>query len=268
MKIKYLFPIILPIILTSCEDKIDSSKRFTPTETPPPARMVLVEEYTGSKCVNCPNGHVALESLSEYYNTEENLSQNIGVITVGIHIPNWGYDLEQGGFITPEASNLTPEGITPPQAQVNRNGKVLDRADWGKELNIEIARAPEVTFPDRVTATVSSTEVKVSGTVSAADNFPNALIHVWVVEDGIVFRQLMPDGTRDDNYVHNNVYRAHMNKSVNGDDFPMTRNTVSQFSFTYPVHPNWNTANLRAVVFIETPTSGVLNAVQTPINSL
>lgn len=266
MKLKALLPILTPILLASCEDKIE--ERFTPIETPPPARMVLVEEYTGTRCSNCPHGHDLLESLEETYNTEKNLENNIGIITVGIHIRNWGYDLSDGGFITPEAADLTPESISPPQAQINRSGKVLDRADWSKELTLQLGRAPEVTFPDRVTASVDAGGVHVSGLVMAPQNYGDARLHVWIVEDNIVFRQFMPDGSKDDNYVHQNVYRAHMTESYAGTDFALTRNQTKEFSFTRPVHPNWNTDNLRAVVFVETPTKGVLNATQAPIVKL
>lgn len=265
MKFKYLFPILFPIALASCEDKIDSDNRFTPVEASLTSRMVLVEEYTGTSCVNCPNGHVALEALEEYYNTEENLAQNIGVITVGIHIPNWGISVDLGGFITPEAEELTPAGITPPQAQINRSGRVVSRADWGKEVNAEIERTPEVTFPDRVTASLTPEGLKVSGAVTSNSNLTNALLNVWVVEDNIVFMQNMPDGSRVKDYVHNNVYRAHINNAVGGDDFPLTRNTMREFSYTYPVHSNWNTSNLRVVVFLEAPNHGVLNATFAPV---
>lgn len=265
MKVKKILPILALAVLTACEDKIDIDNRYSPTATPEPARMILVEEYTGTRCVNCPNGHVALEALEEYYNTEKNLEQNIGIITVGVHIPNWGYTVAQGGFITPEAGDLTPDGITPPQAQINRNGKVLNRADWGKEISIEIARKAQVSFPDRVSATVGADGIRVKGQVLADEVVDDVRLHVWVVENNITFRQFMPDGSRKDDYVHQNVYRAHMTDSYSGADFPLTRNTVREFSYTYPVNEKWNPENLNVVVFLESPGNGVLNATKVPV---
>lgn len=264
MKIKKLLPIALfSVLAASCEDKID--ERYSPATPPAPARTVLVEEYTGSNCSNCPAGHEVMEQIENHYNTEENVANNIGIITVGIHIPNWGATVETGGFITPEAAALTPGGVNPPQAQVNRSGRVLGRSEWGKEISLQLGREPEVTFPDRVTASVSANTLEVKGVVRAPQNIGEARLNVWIVEDGIVYRQLMPDGSRDDAYVHKNVYRAHMTKSVTGDDFPMSRNEDKTFMYTSPLHQNWNAANLRVIVFVETPTKGVLNATQAPV---
>ncbi len=264
MKIKNLLPVALfGVLALSCEDKID--ERYSPATPPAPARTVLVEEYTGTNCSNCPAGHEVMEQLESYYNTEENLADNIGIITVGIHIPNWGYPVESGGFITPEATHLTPEGVNPPQAQINRSGRVLYRSEWGKEISLQLGRDPEVTFPDRVTASVSGNTIEVKGIVRASQNIGDARLNVWIVEDGIVFRQRMPDGSRDDSYVHKSVYRAHMNGSVTGDDFPLLRNKETPFIYKSPLHHSWNASNLRAVVFVEKPNKGVLNATQAPI---
>ncbi|MCM1310906.1 MAG: Omp28-related outer membrane protein [Bacteroides sp.] len=267
MKIKQLLPLILLGALTACEDKID--ERYSVTTAPKPNRTVLVEEYTGTSCSNCPAGHRIIESLEKIFNTEENFEQGLGMITVSIHIPKWGYSVSLGGFITPEASSLLPKGMTaeemtPPQAQINRNGKVVNRTDWTKAIADELSRAPEVTFPDRPTATASGSSITVSGVVQAPQNISAAKLHVWLVEDNIVFLQ-NDGGVNIRDYVHNNVYRAHMTESYAGEDFPLTRNSPEKFSFTYPINEKWNPANMRAVVFVESPTSGVLNATQAPV---
>lgn len=265
MKINKLLPILFLGILASCEDTIDSDNRYTPASTPEVKRSVLVEEYTGTTCLNCPHGHALIESLQEYYNTEENLEQGNELIVVGIHIPNWGLSVTRGGFITPEAADLTPEGVNPPQAQVNRTGQLLDRPDWSKIIAQQFCREPEVTFPDRLLATVDSTTIMVQGIITSGNNYADARLHVWLVEDNITYRQRMPDGNPNYEYVHQNVYRAFMTASYAGDDFPLTRNVARTFTKTYPVSESWDMNNMRVVVFVETPTGGVLNACQTKI---
>lgn len=260
--LKLLFPLL---VLTACEDTIDKDHRYTPASAPEIKRSVLVEEYTGTKCVNCPNGHALLESLEEYYNTTENRANGHELIVVGIHIPNWGQTTDRGGFITPEAANLTPEGVNPPQAQVNRSKILLNRQDWSKAIAQQICRAPEVSFPEGLTATIEGSTVKVSGTVLAKNEIPDAMIHVWIVEDDITYRQSMPDGTTRPDYVHKNVYRAFMTPSFAGEKKNIKRNTPLSFSYSSALGERWNPANLRAIVFIETETAGVLNAIQTPV---
>lgn len=268
MKLKHLLPIMLfgATLLSACEDTIDRDHRYSAAASPEIKRAVLVEEYTGTRCTNCPNGHVILEKLEEYYNTPENAEQGNELIVVGIHIPNWGFTVEQGGFITPEAADLTPENIDPPMAQINRNGKILKRDEWSKAIAEQISRPATVHFPDRMTAVRTPAGIQVNGAVVADENIGDARLHVWLVEDNIKFRQQTNNGN-DLNYIHRNVYRAHMTESYAGDDFALTRNVGRSFGYSYPIHDNWNTANMRAVVFIESPSRGVLNAMQTKIIS-
>ncbi len=245
------------LLVTACEETIRD--RYTPVESTAAQRTVLVEEYTGQTCINCPNGHKVLEGIETLYNTPENLEQGVGVIVVGIHIPNWGVPVESGGFITPEAASLTPDGITPPQAQVNRRSGLLNRDQWQKTIENEISSVPTLTFPTRILAEEKNGTISVSGTIHALNNIPEATLHIWIVEDNITAPQFQPDGGIDTAYKHNNVYRASA-FGVNGQSVSFTRNSAQAFSATVPVHPNWDIANLRAVVFVETPADGVINA--------
>jgi len=262
MKLKYILPIIAPVILTACEEAIDPGHRFTPASTPEIRRSVLVEEYTDAECINSPRGHALLDALGGYYNTEANLEQGNELIVVGIYVPGRGDAAGQGGLITPEAANFLPEGVVPPQARVNRISGVLDLAEWSKVIAEQISREPGVSFPDRMTATTDGSTVSVEGAVLSGNNIVDARLHVWLVEDGITYSQAMPDGTADSRYVHRNVYRAHMTESCSGTAFALTRNVARRFTFTLPVSEKWNMANMRVVMFVETPTGGVLNADQ------
>lgn len=268
MKLRYLLPIVAPLLLTACEETIDPNHRYTPTSAIEIKRSVLVEEYTGTKCINAPRGHEVLESLSDYYNTQANFEQGNELIIVSLHIPGQGPTVEQGGLVTPEAADLTPEGVIPPQARINRSGRVLDLAEWSKVIAEQISREPGVTFPDRMKATFDGSTVKVDGVVFAGNNIGNARLHAWLIEDNVTCSQAMPDGTTDDQYSHRNVYRAYMTESCAGDDFALTRNVARRFSFSYPVSDSWNVADMRVAVFVETPTEGVLNACQSKIINL
>ena len=94
-KIKNIILLSIVIIsVLSCCDEIPPTITLCQT-----SRVVVVEEFTGVSCVNCPTGAEKLEMLS---------SQNPGkIITVGIHA---------GYYATPKPSNLyhelrCPDGI-------------------------------------------------------------------------------------------------------------------------------------------------------------
>lgn len=263
---KQILKLVLPLmLLTACEDTIDLDNRYSIASAPEIKRSVLVEEYTGVDCVNCPNGHTLLESLESYYNTDENRANGCELIVVGIHIQNYGKDVARNGFITPEAGNLTPEGVNPPQAQINRNGTVLYRQDWSKAIAEQICRTSDLSFPYGIEAVIEDSQVKVNLSMMADKEIPNARLHVWIVEDNITAQQKMPDGTKNADYVHKNVYRAFMTETYVGKTIKLDRNRVSTESFTYPVSEKWNSSNLRAIAFVETDSDGVLNAIQTNV---
>ncbi len=260
-KLKLLAASLAALLMAGCEESIPSDRRYTQTEVPDAKRAVLVEEYTGVKCVNCPQGHKTLEEIEGVFNTDRNLELGVGVIVVGIHIPNWGQDADKGGLIAPEAYALTPESVSPPQATVNRTSGVINRDRWAKHIIDEIYIEPEVKFSPSILAELNGSSIKISGRVESTENLPGAKLHVWLVEDNIVKTQNLSDGSRDKEYVHKNVFRACVN-GVNGKDFPLQRNSAREFSYTYAIHSDWKAENLRVVAFIETATDGVINAAQ------
>lgn len=253
------------LALAACTERIDH--RFEPVEDPgAPIRTVLIEEYTGIDCSNCPDGHAELRSIESRFNTPENLQHGIGVISVGIHIPAFGDPVAQGGMVTPEASDLSNKQAAAPFARVNRQTEPIPPAKWLAAVNSQIIRTPRVSF-NPCLASASEASIEVAGSLISPTGINDAKIHAWIVEDDIIDWQLLTDGkTYDPEYSHHAVYRAFMTKSLNGEEISIPRNTETPFSFKYPVNPIWNLNNLRVVIFIEGPgNDGVLNATQTPV---
>lgn len=64
-------------VLSSCSD-LDEQDRFVYIKPADAARKVLIEDFTGQKCVNCPKATDEIHVLQETYG-EDN------IIAVGIH---------------------------------------------------------------------------------------------------------------------------------------------------------------------------------------
>ena len=62
-------------VLVAC-DNIPEDERLVYVKPAPVARTVLIEDFTGQRCVNCPNATEAIEALIEQYG-------DTGVIAVG-----------------------------------------------------------------------------------------------------------------------------------------------------------------------------------------
>ena len=69
------------ISFTAC-DEVDEADRFKELEKIESKRTVLLEDFTGQLCTNCPDGHRLIASLQEQY------GENI--IAVGIHAGECG----------------------------------------------------------------------------------------------------------------------------------------------------------------------------------
>lgn len=82
-------------------------------------------------------------------------------------------------------------------------------SSWAALTATELALAPEVLFNAYSGFDTTSGVATVRLDVRAQGSYNNAIgIAVYLKESGIVSPQLMPDQTRDANYVHQNAFRA------------------------------------------------------------
>lgn len=244
------------LTLASCEST-PTEKRFVAVDDSSfePQRTVLIEEYTGQTCVNCPGAHKLLGELEGRFNT----ANHTGIISVGIHIPNFGRPAP-AGLVAPEGQEYSVGVDAAPSARINRRTGVVSTDRWTGAVINEIIRKSPVTFTE-LNANLKSDgkNISISGKIYAADNIKNARLQLWLVEDDIVAPQLLPDGA-DANYVHHSVFRGAIN-GINGKQIDLKEKKETAFEVkSYPMADYVNTANLRVVAFVFTDSEGVLNA--------
>ena len=78
-----LAAILMALTLTSCSE-IDENERIIYVKPAEVKKHVLIEDFTGQRCVNCPNAATMIEKLQEQYG-EDN------IIAVGIYGGDFGY---------------------------------------------------------------------------------------------------------------------------------------------------------------------------------
>ena len=78
MKKIYIILMLAALVLVSSCDEISTDERLTYVEPPQACRGVLIEDYTGQYCVNCPRATEEIERLVEQYG-------DTSVIAVAIH---------------------------------------------------------------------------------------------------------------------------------------------------------------------------------------
>lgn len=248
------------LMLASCEST-PVDERFVAVDPKDfvPQRTVLIEEFTGQTCVNCPNAHKLLNDLDAKFNVDG----HVGFIVVGIHYSDFGLDVPRG-FVTPESNKYAADVPNAPSARINRRTDIIGTDLWTGSLLKEMVRKSSVEF-DKITASLNSdgSGINIVGTVSASETYTNAHLQLWLVEDDIVAPQLTEDGA-DANYVHHAVFRGAIN-GINGQPISLNANKDTKFKENYPLPEYVNKEHLRVVAFVYTAADGVLNAAQTEV---
>lgn len=259
--------------LTACSN-IDEDERLIYVEPAEVNRPVLIEDFTGQACVNCPNATAAIHELQETYG-EEN------VIAVAIHCGPFAHLRSNMGnaFLSDLGTKLGDEYYThwnieaQPGVKINRGAPIYDTNQYAAAVANELKKTPTVHF-DAVE--FSNNAVLVD--LSSSDRVEGRL-QVWIVEDSInardpqtKYQQFMPDGSRRQDYVHNHVFRASLTNDAYGEPVTLEAGNKSYTQVFY-LQGNealdnfehlWQKQNLSAVVFFWNEQQGVMQAIRVP----
>ncbi len=142
----YLTLVTLGLVLLSACDEISTDERLTYVEPPEAGRAVLIEDYTGQNCVNCPRATEEIERLIEQYGDSV-------VIAVAIH--SGPFSKEKDGTPTPLRTELGDMYFTrwnlssQPVGLVDRlfDSMPFGYTDWGGGVNYELTDSPTSEAP-------------------------------------------------------------------------------------------------------------------------
>ena len=248
----YLFA-LLPFLM-SCSH-IDEDERLVYVKPAQVVRCVLLEDFTGQRCVNCPKASEEIQKLTAQYGED-------AVVAVGIHSGPLGFRTNSRfvGLSTDAGDayfdhwqlDFQPVGL------IDRNGPVEYPA-WGTRIREELQKPAPVAIVAEAWS-VSDT-LAVSVAVTATDGNTAGRLQLWVVEDSVTAFQLMPDGTRNDTYLHQHVLRAAIN-GVWGEDVRVDEGNTFRTNCRMPMDADWNREHLSVVAFVYDET-GVLQVTKT-----
>lgn len=264
MKIKNLFlgvaTAAMAMAAASCSN-IDEGDRFievNPVNPEEVGRAILIEDFTGQRCVNCPTGTEIINGIVEAYG-EDN------VIAVGIHSGPLGFagNSKAVGLMTDTGNEyytrwdkenkmgqpwvIFNRKTSPDSQYYNWAAQVSTIISEKANLSVNIANAYDA---DKRTLTTTVGADGVNGTV-------NGKLQVWIVEDGVPALQMMPDGSANKEYVHNHVFRAAVNGTW-GEDVTVKEGETTTKQYQYVLPEAWNADNIAVVAFVYND-SGVEN---------
>lgn len=253
MKIKNLFlgvaTAAMAMAAASCSN-IDEGDRLIYVKPAEVGRAILIEDFTGQRCINCPTGTEIINGIVDTYG-EDN------VIAVGIHSGPLGFagNSKTVGLMTDTGNEYytrwdkenkmgQPWVIfnrkTSPDSHYNNWAAMVGTIISEKaNLSVKIANAY-----DAATRTLTTTVGAdgVNGTV-------NGKLQVWIVEDGVKALQMMPDGKSNKEYIHNHVFRAAVNGTW-GEDVTVKEGETTTKQYQYKLPETWNADNIAVVAFV------------------
>ena len=287
--IKALQIIALSIFaLASCDEEAPPGLNFAPersvfdttyiTNTIPVAQAtnVLIEDFTGVKCPNCPRAQgVAKKLMSDYPGRVFVMAMHPGKgllasLTSPFKKPGDDHNSKYD-FRTEEAADiLTFLGGTSqlPIGSINRtlynsepsilivdpkwSGKVSEKLATSSIVNIETFGTKGVYYVDANTIRIN---VKLTYTSASTDS---QFVSIAIIEDSLIDCQ--EDGTVvNENYLHNHILRR-MITPTTGSQLKASIIPGRVFEKTYDyqmaINETWKIENLKLVVFVHNGTNG------------
>lgn len=248
------------LLFAACSD-ISESERFTYVKPAQVNRAVLIEDFTGQRCVNCPNAADEIHALQEQYGDSS-------VIAVAIHGGSFGFSGSKN--LVGLANDLSKYYCTywnvdsygQPIGAVNRAG--LTKFDtWAAAVREALEQTAPLDLSLACDYNEADASVSITTTAYGTNGTTNGKLQLWVVEDSIVALQLLPDGSGDYNYVHNHVLRAAVNGEW-GEDITVAEAQTKTASHTLTLDAAWVAKNVSIIAFVYND-AGVQQVVKQPI---
>lgn len=256
-KILYMALATAFIGLASCDDDFDGDNRYMTNPNPPQVdttgyvKRVLVEDFTGQRCVNCPDAAQMLSGLKEetYGDRMILVAMHAGGLSLGTPLHN---DVAQ--------TYMTALGMGANNPAISIDRVYNDDGVYSNWPNAIASRAAAST-PCEVKPFVSmgnDRSVSVLAQVSFSSAVSDSIgVQHWLVEDSIVGFQITHEGSNME-YVHNHVFRDCLYDDIWGMPLPTTdggdylagQSYMSPATDGYIIPDDWDIDNLSIVSFV------------------
>ena len=214
-------------------------------------RRVLMEDYTGQVCNNCPNATDLIGQLQKYYGHDL-------IVPVAIHCGPLGIQNSTNplGLATPLGDEYFKHWNieVQPMGLINRSDGVLSTEWWEAKVSFELFEDDDKTIRRMAPVNIwvepategQNTTVRV--TVAARKTLKGKL-QLWLTEDSILAPQRLPDGTDQPLYKHNHVLRDAVNGAW-GDDVELGEQEKKVFTYECRLDSRWKPENVSVVAFV------------------
>lgn len=221
----------------------------------PEDKVVLIEEFTGVQCVNCPAGSAEIENLLAIHGKR--------LVAVSIHAGFFAekFDDSKFDFKTQETENVQsflgePDGY--PSAVVDRkifNGEPdlqVSQQSWAGYIAQQLLVKSPVNLKVQNTFNTSSRQLTATVEVVSTEDLSNQelALTAYLTETNISDPQLTPAGVKSD-YKHKHVLRKVLSP-FSGESIKNSwpQGQVRTYSYSFTIPPTWNHENCHVVAFV------------------
>ena len=262
MKIRFFLLLSISILLYSCKETLESYENIvkpaldttfiaSAVETPQ-SKKILIEEYTGVRCQNCPTGHDEVKNLLNIHKDK--------LLAISLHSKFLGnkYEFSAYDLLNDESESLYKEygAGSKPAAMVDRskfnNLTVLSRTEWGPAIDALKSKTSPVNIHIKNTNNASTKNYRIRAEMHFTEKVTDDLKYtIYIIENNITTAQLLPTGNIDSFYIHQHVLRKTLT-DFNGNSLagPYEKSKTYIKEFNYDVKPDQNPDNLNVIVSV------------------
>jgi hypothetical protein len=274
MKYLSLFSILFFFLILGC-DVIENPKKKSEEITcgnendPVPIKKILIEDYTGHKCPNCPDAAIKIDELIGMYCDH--------IIPISLHVGYFAspdtdfpadYRTETGNNLN---SYYTVTNYGLPNGLVNRtqyNGNyVIGRDNWATAVHELLNTQPLINIIIESSYNETDKQISVEITTEMLSDINEQLnIGLYITEDSIVSPQ-KNDTETIDNYIHRHVLRKGITPEL-GENLsgPVNFGTVLKTTYTFAADSVWNIEHCHLLAFVSYKNSNeIIQAESEPI---
>lgn len=220
-------------------------------------KMILIEDFTGVRCPNCPTAAQKIENL-QTLNPDRILATSIHVKNnFGIPLSGSKYDFRtDAGFAIfnylPGVHSSLPVGsINRTRHLLNSNQDVLQPYNtWPTYVAEELLKTTcvNINISGVLVDSIYKLNVKLHYTQATSDT---QALTVYLIEDNIIDWQTLPSTAIDTAYTHKHILRAVLT-NFNGDNLnaSLVINRVFEREFKISLNPKWVKSNCSIIAFV------------------
>ncbi len=239
--------------LASC-DSIDEADRYEGPLQLEVKKNVLIEDFTGQLCLNCPLAAEAIGNMQKTYGNEH-------IIAVALHGGDLSIDAPYGLATEESKAYHTYWKVdTWPKGVVDRSGGTLEYTSWSAKAVERLQLEPTLSI-DMSGNTYDADSRQLTVRVAIDGTLPGGShLQVWLTESNITALQRMPNGEYNAEYVHNHVLR----QCVNGQWGEPIASTGEVVYSDISLPADWKAEDMAVVAFVYND-EGVAQVIDVPV---